>query len=187
MSEIIITQLEAKQLKPAKEIPDFRPGDSLRIAVRIKEGNKERIQNFEGVCIRRKGSGLRETITVRRVSYGIGVERVFPLHSPRIESIAVTRRGRVRRAKLHYLRQLSGKKARIREAQTADGVPLAIVEADRARAAAKLEAQAAKAEAAAQAEAAAKAEAAAQAAAEAAAAQEQAEAEAPKTDEQPQA
>ncbi len=147
MTTPIIKQFEAQQLKPAKEIPDFRTGDTLRIAVRIKEGAKERIQNFEGVCIRRSGSSLRETITVRRVSYNTGTERIFPIHSPRIESITVTRRGRVRRAKLHYLRELSGKKARIREAQTADGVPLAIIEADRARAVAKAEAQAAKAEA----------------------------------------
>lgn len=157
MTNPIIRQFEAEQLKPTKEIPDFRPGDTVRVAVRIKEGAKERIQNYEGVCIRRKGGSLRETFTVRRVSANIGVERVFPLHSPRIESITVTRRGRVRRASLYYLRALSGKKARIREAQTADGVPLAIIEADKARAVAREEALAAKAteEAAAAAEAAA--------------------------------
>jgi large subunit ribosomal protein L19 len=141
MTHPIIQEFEAARQKKASAIPDFRPGDSVRVAVRITEGEKERIQEFEGVVIRRKGTGMRETFNVRRVSFNIGMERIFPLHSPRIESITVIRRGSVRRAKLHYLRALSGKKARIREARTAVGVPLAVVEADRARAAAKVEAK----------------------------------------------
>lgn len=96
-------------------VPDFRPGDTVRVSVRIVEGDKERIQDFEGVCIARKGTGARETFTVRRVSLGVGMERVFPIHSPRIENINVIRRGKVRRAKLYYLRELRGKKSRITE------------------------------------------------------------------------
>jgi len=111
-----LKEFEASHLK--KDIPDFRPGDTVRIAVRIIEGDKERIQNYEGVCIRRKGGGFRETFTVRRVSYGVGMERIFPLHSPKIESIKVLRRGKVRRAKLYYQRELRGKKARITEKKT---------------------------------------------------------------------
>jgi large subunit ribosomal protein L19 len=109
----IIREFVAQQLK--KDIPDFGPGDTLRVSVLISEGDKERIQDFVGVCIRRKGSGISETFTVRRVSYGVGMERIFPLHSPKIEKIDVLRRGRVRRAKLYYLRDLRGKKARIVE------------------------------------------------------------------------
>ena len=112
-----VKEFEAAQLK--SDIPDFRPGDNVRVAVRIKEGDKERIQNFEGVCIRRSGSGVRETFTVRRVSYGVGMERIFPLHSPRVESITVVRKGKVRRAKLYYQRELRGKKARIGERKMA--------------------------------------------------------------------
>ena len=96
-----------------KGVPDFRPGDTVRVAVRIVEGDKERIQNYEGLCISRHGSGMDETFTVRRVSFGVGMERIFPLHSPRIESVKILRQGRVRRAKLYYLRELSGRKARI--------------------------------------------------------------------------
>jgi large subunit ribosomal protein L19 len=96
-------------------LPDFAPGDTLRVNVRVREGDKERIQAFEGVCIARKGSGVSETFTVRKVSSGIGVERIFPVHSPSVESITIVRRGRVRRAKLYYLRALRGKAARIRE------------------------------------------------------------------------
>ncbi|HEX9693289.1 MAG TPA: 50S ribosomal protein L19 [Gemmatimonadales bacterium] len=99
------------------DVPEFRPGDTLRVAVRVREGDKERLQAFEGVCIARRGGGMNETFTVRKVSAGVGVERVFPLHSPGVASIDVVRRGRVRRAKLYYLRQLSGKAARIRERQ----------------------------------------------------------------------
>ncbi|HEX6534860.1 MAG TPA: 50S ribosomal protein L19 [Gemmatimonadaceae bacterium] len=97
------------------DVPPFRPGDTLRVNVRVKEGDKERLQAFEGVCIARRGSGVSETFTVRKVSNGVGVERIFPVHSPMIGSLAVVRRGRVRRAKLYYLRNASGKKARIRE------------------------------------------------------------------------
>ena len=96
------------------DIPPFRPGDTLRVNVRVKEGEKERLQAFEGVCIARRGSGVNETFTVRKVSNGVGVERIFPVHSPMIGDIAVVRRGQVRRAKLYYLRELSGKATRIR-------------------------------------------------------------------------
>ncbi|MBN1899919.1 50S ribosomal protein L19 [Candidatus Sumerlaeota bacterium] len=111
-----VRSFEAAQLK--KDLPDFRPGDTVRVAVRIIEGDKERIQNYEGVCIRRKGGGVRETFTVRRVSFGVGMERIFPLHSPSIESIKVIRHGKVRKAKLYYQRALRGKKARIVERKT---------------------------------------------------------------------
>jgi large subunit ribosomal protein L19 len=100
-----------------EDIPDFRPGDTLRVNVRVREGDKERIQAFEGVCIGRKHGGVSETFTVRKISGGVGVERIFPLHSPMIASIDVVRRGRVRRAKLYYLRNLRGKAARIKERQ----------------------------------------------------------------------
>lgn len=97
------------------DIPGFDPGDTVRVMVRVKEGEKERLQAFEGVVIARRGGGISENFTVRKVSAGVGVERIFPLHSPIIASVDVVRRGRVRRAKLYYLRQLSGKAARIRE------------------------------------------------------------------------
>jgi large subunit ribosomal protein L19 len=97
------------------DIPDFRPGDSVKVHVRLKEGEKERIQVFEGLVIARKHGGVSETVTVRKISSGIGVERVFPVHSPSIAKIEVARRGRVRRAKLYYIRQLRGKAARIKE------------------------------------------------------------------------
>ena len=106
--------LEQSQLKT--NIPEFIPGDTVRVHVRIKEGeNKERLQAFEGVVIARKGSGVRETITVRKTSFGIGVERIFPLHATIVDHIDVVKHGRVRRAKLYYLRELRGKAARIRE------------------------------------------------------------------------
>ena len=105
--------LEQEQLK--QEIPAFRPGDTVRVNVRIVEGNRERVQAFEGVVIAVSGSGVRRTFTVRKVSYGVGVERVFPLHSPKIDSMQVIRLGKVRRAKLYYLRQLRGRAARIKE------------------------------------------------------------------------
>lgn len=113
MSSQVIRDYEAGQLR--SNIPDFRPGDTLRISVKIIEGDKERIQDFEGVCIRRKGSGVSETFTVRRVSYGVGMERIFPLHSPKLDKIEVVRHGKVRRSKLYYLRALRGKKAKIME------------------------------------------------------------------------
>jgi len=109
----ILREFEKAQMRT--DIPDFTPGDTVRVHVRIKEGDKERIQVFEGVVIARKHGGLRETFTVRKISFGIGVERIFPLHSPVIERIEVVRRGDVRRAKLYYLRKLKGKAARIRE------------------------------------------------------------------------
>jgi large subunit ribosomal protein L19 len=96
------------------DIPPFRPGDTLRVNVRVKEGEKERLQAFEGVCIARRGSGVSETFTVRKISNGVGVERIFPVHSPMIGDIVVVRRGQVRRAKLYYLRELAGKATRIR-------------------------------------------------------------------------
>ena len=99
-------------------LPPFRSGDTLRVNVRVKEGDKERIQAFEGVCIARRGAGVNETFTVRKVSNGVGVERIFPVHSPMLADIIVVRRGRVRRAKLYYLRSLTGKATRIRETKT---------------------------------------------------------------------
>jgi len=111
----IIREIEKEQMRA--DLPAFRPGDTLRVNVRVREGEKERIQAFEGVCIARKGGGMSETFTVRKVSSGVGVERIFPLHSPSIESISIVRRGQVRRAKLYYLRALRGKAARIREKQ----------------------------------------------------------------------
>lgn len=110
-----IEAFEAKQKKSAEQIPDFRPGDTLDVNVRIKEGNNSRIQTFTGVVIARQGKGLRETFIVRKISFGCGVERRFPLHSPVIDSIKLVRKGRVRRAKLYYLRALRGKAARIAE------------------------------------------------------------------------
>lgn len=95
--------------------PPFRPGDTVRVNVRVKEGEKERVQAFEGVCIARKGGGVSETFTVRKISNGVGVERIFPLHSPMVADIVVVRRGAVRRAKLYYLRDVTGKAARIKE------------------------------------------------------------------------
>ena len=108
--------VETTQLK--ENIPAFQPGDTLRVHVRIKEGNKERLQAFEGICIARKHGGARETVTVRKVSFGVGVERIFPLHATVIDHIDVVRRGKVRRAKLYYLRDLRGKAARIKERDT---------------------------------------------------------------------
>ena len=98
-----------------KDVPEFNPGDTVKVYVKIKEGNRERIQLFEGLVIKRQGGGVSETFTVRKVSYGIGVERTFPVHSPAIDHIDVARRGKVRRAKLHYIRTLSAKAARIKE------------------------------------------------------------------------
>ncbi|MBX6378192.1 MAG: 50S ribosomal protein L19 [Clostridia bacterium] len=108
-----IEAIEREQLR--SDLPDFRPGDTVRVHLLVKEGGRERVQVFEGHVIARRGHGLRETFTVRRVSFGVGVERVFPVHSPRIQRIEVVRRGDVRRAKLYYLRNLRGKAARIKE------------------------------------------------------------------------
>lgn len=109
----IINVLEQEQLR--KDIPDFRPGDTLRVHVKVVEGSRERIQVFEGLVINRQGGSVRETFTVRRIASGVGVERTFPLHSPRLAKIEVVRHGVVHRAKLYYLRNLTGKAARIRE------------------------------------------------------------------------
>ena len=112
-----LDSVEKAQLRT--DIPDFAPGDTVRVHVRIKESEtKERLQAFEGVCIARKGDGIRETFTVRKTSFGVGVERIFPVHGPIIGKIELVRRGRVRRAKLYYLRNLRGKAARIRERDT---------------------------------------------------------------------
>lgn len=114
----IIQQLEQQQvtaLTQSRQIPDFRPGDTLRVNVRVIEGSRERVQGFEGVCIARRNRSVNSSFTVRKISYGEGVERVFPLYSPRIDSIEVVRRGKVRRAKLYYLRGRRGKSARIAE------------------------------------------------------------------------
>ena len=97
------------------DLPDFRPGDTLKVNVRVREGDKERLQAFEGVCIARKGGGMHETFTVRKISAGVGVERIFPLNSPNVSSVQVMRKGKVRRAKLYYLRKLTGKATRIKE------------------------------------------------------------------------
>ena len=109
----IIEALDKEQLR--SDIPEFRAGDTVKVYVKVVEGTRERVQLFEGVVIARSGSGVREMFTVRRISYGVGVERTFPVHSPRLEKIVVARKGVVRRAKLYYLRNLTGKAARIRE------------------------------------------------------------------------
>ncbi|MFO7310507.1 MAG: 50S ribosomal protein L19 [Bacillota bacterium] len=109
----IIRQLEQEQMR--RDLPDFAPGDTVRVHVKVVEADRERIQVFEGVVLRRSGGGLNETFTVRKVSQGVGVERTFPLHSPRVDKIEVVRRGDVRRARLYYLRERSGKAARVKE------------------------------------------------------------------------
>lgn len=106
-----------------KDVPPFRAGDTLRVSVRVREGDKERLQAFEGICIARRGSGISASFTVRKISNGVGVERIFPVHSPMIAEVVVLRRGRVRRAKLFYLRTLAGKATRIREKKTKVAVP----------------------------------------------------------------
>jgi large subunit ribosomal protein L19 len=115
-----LDELDAAQLR--SDVPEFRPGDTLDVGVRVVEGNRSRVQHFQGVVIRRQGGGVRETFTVRKVSFGVGVERTFPVHTPVIESIKVVSRGDVRRAKLYYLRELRGKKAKIKEKR--DTVPV---------------------------------------------------------------
>ena len=109
----IIRSIEREQLR--SDIPSFNVGDTVRVLVKVVEGSRERLQAFEGVVIARRNGSVRETFTVRRVSYGVGVERTVPLHSPRVDSVSVIRRGKVRRAKLYYLRELSGKAAKIKE------------------------------------------------------------------------
>ena len=117
MSDVtpILAKIEQKQLRTKNVLPDFKVGDTIKVMVLIKEGEKEREQAFEGVVIKKQNGGLRASFTVRKVSYGVGVERVFPLHTPRISKIDVIARGRVRRARLFYLRDLAGKAARIKE------------------------------------------------------------------------
>jgi len=126
------------------DLPDFRPGDTVKVHVRVVEGNRERVQVFQGVVIRRSGGGVRETFTVRKISFGVGVERTFPLHSPSISKLELVQRGRVRRAKLYYLRDLRGKKARIKERRI-DDAKLAAMEDAAAQRAAEAEAEAAEA------------------------------------------
>ncbi|KRM68038.1 50S ribosomal protein L19 [Apilactobacillus ozensis] len=111
----LIAKINEEQLK--NDVPEFRAGDTVRVAVKVVEGKNERLQNFEGVVIKRHGTGIQATYTVRKISSGVGVERIFPLHSPRIASITVIRRGSVRRSKLYYLRDRSGKAARIKESR----------------------------------------------------------------------
>ncbi len=113
----ILDALDAQSLR--SDIPSFRPGDTLKVHVRVIEGNRERVQVFQGVVIRRQGGGIRETFTVRKVSFGVGVERTFPVHTPVVERIEVVTRGDVRRAKLYYLRNLRGKAAKIKEKREA--------------------------------------------------------------------
>lgn len=135
----LIQTLEKEQMEHLAEkraVPDFRPGDTLKVSVNVVEGERKRLQAYEGVCIARAGSGLNENFTVRKISYGEGVERVFPLYSPLIASIEVVRRGKVRRAKLYYLRDLRGKAARIAERQERPGAKKARAAAAAAAAAA---------------------------------------------------
>lgn len=136
----IIRQIEAEQaakIEEKRKLPDFQPGDSVRVQVRVTEGTRTRVQAYEGVCIARSGAGINESFTVRKISYGEGVERVFPVYSPIVEGVELVRRGKVRRAKLYYLRGLTGKAARIAEKK--DNRTKAEREADKA-AAAKAEA-----------------------------------------------
>ena len=150
----IIEQLEVEEIArvtEGKSIPDFSPGDTLTVNVRIKEGERERVQRFEGVCIARSGGGIQENFTVRKISFGEGVERIFPLYSPMLESIEVKRKGRVRRAKLYYLRDRRGKSARIAERTSGHGIEARTVtvsktERKRANEAAKAERKARAAE-----------------------------------------
>lgn len=114
----VLDAVDAASLR--KDLPNFRPGDELKVHVRVIEGNKSRIQVFQGLVIARQGSGVRETFTIRKISYGVGVERIFPVHAPVIEKIELVRKGEVRRAKLYYLRDLRGKAAKIRERRGAD-------------------------------------------------------------------
>ena len=135
----IIEQIEKEQVEKqtaGKEIPRFAPGDTLRVRVKVVEGSRERIQAFEGVCIARRNRGINSSFTVRKISYGEGVERVFPLYSPKVDGIEVIRRGDVRRAKLYYLRGLTGKRARISEKTTGMSAKIAAEERAVAQAAA---------------------------------------------------
>ena len=123
----VLDALDAPQLRT--DVPDFRPGDTLDVGVRVVEGNRSRVRHFQGVVIRRQGGGVRETFTVRKVSFGVGVERTFPVHTPVIEEIKVVVHGDVRRAKLYYLRELRGKKAKIKEKRFAVPAKVAVAAA----------------------------------------------------------
>jgi large subunit ribosomal protein L19 len=112
-----VPQIEAIERAQMREVPPFRVGDTIKVHFRIREGDKERVQVFEGVVLRRTGGGLTATFTVRKVSYGVGVERIFPVHSPRIEKLEIVARGHVRQSRLYYLRELKGKKARLRQSK----------------------------------------------------------------------
>jgi large subunit ribosomal protein L19 len=128
----IIQELDREQMAVVaaqRKIPDFAPGDTLQVNVKVREGERTRVQAYEGLCIAKSGGGVNESFTVRKISYGEGVERVFPLYSPIIDSVKVLRRGKVRRAKLYYLRELRGKKARITEKKTEREQPAAAGEA----------------------------------------------------------
>ena len=143
----IIQTIEAEQaakLAAVRPIPEFQPGDTLIVNVKVKEGERTRVQAYEGVCIARTGGGLNESFTVRKISYGEGVERVFPVYSPNIDSIKVVRRGKVRRAKLYYLRDRRGKSARIAEKMESASAKIARVEATKATKATKKAASEAK-------------------------------------------
>ena len=130
----IIAQIDAEQIKKLNPtIPEFSPGDTVIVNVKVKEGERTRVQAYEGVCIARNGGGINESFTVRKISYGEGVERVFPIYSPMIDSIKVVRRGKVRRAKLYYLRDRRGKSARIAEKQETSAEKAARVEAKAAK------------------------------------------------------
>ncbi len=113
MSQQLIREITAAYMK--NDVPEFRPGDTVKVSVKIKEGDRERIQIFEGLVIKKRGGGISETFTVRKISYGVGVERTFPVHAPNVDKIEVVRCGKVRRAKLNYIRNLSAKAARIKE------------------------------------------------------------------------
>jgi large subunit ribosomal protein L19 len=142
----VIEQIESDQiakLSAGKTIPDFQPGDTVVVNVKVKEGERTRVQAYEGVCIARNGGGLQESFTVRKISYGEGVERVFPVYSPMIDSIKVVRRGKVRRAKLYYLRDRRGKSARIAEKMESAGEKAARIEAKAAAKNAKAKPEAA--------------------------------------------
>jgi large subunit ribosomal protein L19 len=130
-----IEQEQVKKLLEGRSVPEFRAGDTVRVGIKVIEGERERVQTFEGVCIGRKNAGINSNFTLRKISYGEGVERVFPLYSPRVTAIEVVRRGKVRRAKLYYLRGLTGKAARITE-RARDTVPAAAPEAAAAEGAA---------------------------------------------------
>lgn len=132
-----IEQNEMARISEGRELPDFGPGDTLKVDVKIKEGTRERVQAFEGVCISRTSRGVNSSFTVRKISYGEGVERVFPLHSPMVDGVTVIRRGRVRRAKLYFLRGLTGKAARIAEKQDFHRTKAKAEKAEKAATAAK--------------------------------------------------